>query len=219
MIHLPVAICALLESAINGVLALDTAGASHITPLHGKVVGFEVTDIQLTFVLLFGANGRVTVMGRYDNTADAWVKGSSVALTRMSFAALPNEAVLKGEVAIEGDTHAVAAVSRFLKGIDIDWEEQLSRFTGDIVAHQVGRAVRGLSSWINDVGTSLRSDLSEYLRYETKWLPDAETVQQHLLEVDRIRHDVERLQVRIQRLQVGRQSRTAKADVGPEATA
>ena len=211
MIKLPVAVCAVLESAINGLLQLDDAGTHGLAPLHGKVVGLQISDFSIELLLLFGDDDTVTVMGQYDNKVDAWIKGSSVSLTRMGLLENPNDLVLSGDVVIEGDVDAAGAVRRFLNTINIDWEEHLSRLTGDIVAHQVGRTTRGLLKWLSDASVSLRTDMSEYLRYETGLVADVDEVAGFLQQVDQTRNDVERLQVRISRLQdkVNQRSKTS----------
>ena len=113
MIRLPITICAILESAINAMLQLDDASTQSWTVLQGKVVGIKLTDVNMELFLLFGDDNQVTVMGQFDNKVDAWVKGSTVSLTRMGLVDNPNELVLKGDVAIEGDVQAASAVRQF----------------------------------------------------------------------------------------------------------
>ena len=39
---------------------------------------------------------------------------------------------------IEGDTHIALALEQLFQKLDIDWEEHLSRFVGDVVAYKIG---------------------------------------------------------------------------------
>ncbi|MBI3774144.1 MAG: SCP2 sterol-binding domain-containing protein [Gammaproteobacteria bacterium] len=86
-------------------------------------------------------------------------------------------------------------------GLDIDWEEHLSRFTGDVIAHQVGNAARSSQRWAQQSGAALLQDAGEYLKYERELLPDRAQVETFMQHVDVLRDDVERLEARVQRLQ------------------
>jgi ubiquinone biosynthesis protein UbiJ len=86
------------------------------------------------------------------------------------------------------------------KRANIDWEEPLSKLFGDSVAHEVGRGVRGLVSWARVASETFSSDLGEYLREERRLTPTQLEVDDFTAHVDRVRDDVERLELRIARL-------------------
>jgi ubiquinone biosynthesis protein UbiJ len=103
-------------------------------------------------------------------------------------------------VSISGDTELGQRFQEFMRALDIDWEEQLSRVSGDIVAHKVGNTVRGFFAWGAQTANSIRQDVREYLQYESHVLPDTREVMAFATEVDKTRDHVERLQARINRL-------------------
>ena len=43
-----------------------------------------------------------------------------------------------------GDIYVAQSFSALLKDLDVDWEEQLSRYTGDVVAHQTFTSMRAM---------------------------------------------------------------------------
>ena len=100
---------------------------------------------------------------------------------------------------ITGDLESAQALQDILGDTDIDWEEHLSSLVGDVVAHQVGRGVRGLLNWASGSSASLQEDLSEYLLHEAKLLPDSEDLENFLNKVDTIRSDIERFSIRLDR--------------------
>ena len=105
-----------------------------------------------------------------------------------------------GQVDIQGDLATAQRVQTILANLKIDWEEFLSRYLGDVAAHQIGRAVRGLGGWMNEAGSLIEQDLSEYLQREFGLLP---TRAEHDLFLDRaalLNNDVERFGARVQRL-------------------
>ena len=93
------------------------------------------------------------------------------------------------------------AFERLLKQIDIDWEEMLSRYTGDAIAYQVGNLVRGLKNWGQQSTNAFADDLRDYLQIEAQYLPLPDEVEAFNNAVDDLRAAAERLEMRVQRLQ------------------
>jgi ubiquinone biosynthesis protein UbiJ len=87
-----------------------------------------------------------------------------------------------------------------LDGLDIDWEEHLSHLTGDIVAHKMGNLVRGIFSWGKQTTKILSQDAAEYLQEESRELPNRREVDAFLKNIDILRSDVDRLEMRVSRL-------------------
>ena len=87
-----------------------------------------------------------------------------------------------------------------LGGIDIDWEEQLSRLSGDVLAHRLGTMVRGALDWGRRAKQSLERDVAEYLREETGLNPRQDEVESFVAGVDVLREAVDRLEARLERL-------------------
>ena len=87
-----------------------------------------------------------------------------------------------------------------MKGFEPDWEETISHWCGDTVARKLGNFVRKTSDAIQKGINTFELDVSEYLRYETEAVPDKQEMNEFFSRVEAIRHDVERLKMRIARL-------------------
>ncbi|MCK4586952.1 MAG: hypothetical protein KAU29_06400, partial [Gammaproteobacteria bacterium] len=81
-----------------------------------------------------------------------------------------------------------------------DWEEHLSHVTGDIVAHKMGNLVRGIFSWSKNTTEILGQDAAEYLQEESRELPNRREVDGFLKNIDTLRSDVDRMEMRVSRL-------------------
>ncbi|NOY62884.1 MAG: hypothetical protein GXP10_07015 [Gammaproteobacteria bacterium] len=108
--------------------------------------------------------------------------------------------MLSGAVEIRGDSELGQRFQAILNAIDVDWEEQLSKVTGDVVAHQLGNMARGVNQWLTETADSVAQDVGEYLQEESRDLPHPSQVAQFVADVDQIRMDVDRLDARISRL-------------------
>jgi ubiquinone biosynthesis protein UbiJ len=85
--------------------------------------------------------------------------------------------------------------------MDIDREEQLSRLTGDVIAHQLGNTARRTASALRHGRRTLEQDLGEYLQEELRLLPTRIETENFSTDVSRLVMDTDRLAARIRRLQ------------------
>jgi len=90
---------------------------------------------------------------------------------------------------------------KWIDEMDIDWEEQLSKLTGDFIAHQLGNAARQAGKILQHGRNTLEQDIGEYLQEELRVLPSRIETLNFSTDVSRISMDVERLQARVKRLQ------------------
>lgn len=197
-ILIPEALAAGLEQAINAVVALDPETKRGLAGLSGHIIALDFRGLAPAIFLAPTAEG-VQVLGRLEGEPDARISGTPLALLRMGTGS--SEGLFDGEVHIEGDIELGQRFKRLLDGLDIDWEEQLSRLTGDVVAHQVGNLVRGVTGWLRSATDTIARDAGEYVREELEILPGRGEVGHFLDEVDRVRGDVDRLSARIERLE------------------
>jgi ubiquinone biosynthesis protein UbiJ len=168
-------------------------------------VQVEVTGFGTRIYLIPGTNG-IQLYGDYAGEPDCVLRGTPLALARMGASRQKEEQLFSGEVQIEGDTHLAQAFGDLLGGLEVDWEEQLSRLVGDAAARQVGNRVRAAERWGRRAGDSLTEDVKEYLQEEARLLPGRYEIQAFLDDVDHLRDDVERLTARVERLKKQRKA-------------
>jgi ubiquinone biosynthesis protein UbiJ len=194
----PVVLTAAIENALNGYFSLDARAQSRLAELAGKVIALEITGLELTLYFVPHETG-VQVLGHYADAPDTVIRGTPMALARLSLAEDANRVVLSGDVQIDGNTHAGRVFREALASVDLDWEELLSKAVGDMAAHQIGNALRGLGGWAKRSAGSLRMDVTEYLQEESRDLPTRYEIEDFLNRVDAFRDGVERLAARVAR--------------------
>ena len=199
-----------LEQGLNRLIGLDPEARRRLAVLHGRVVCIDLrgTGIRLYFVP--GHDGRLQVLGSLEGEPDCTLSGSPFDLMRAGDSTDGASQLFSGRVTIEGDTSTAHRFSEAMAALDVDWEEQLSRLTGDIAAHEIGRGVRALLREAERIGRSSRENLSEYLTEEARLLPHRFEVEDFLAEVDRLRDDTERLEARIDLLEKKRRGDTGQ---------
>jgi ubiquinone biosynthesis protein UbiJ len=203
----PPLLLAALEAGINHVLALDPDALARIARLEGDVIAVEVSGTGLTVYAAPGPGG-LMLLGRYEGEAQLTLRGPPGALLRLA----QDPTSLDSGVELAGDTELATRLQAVLSDLEVDWEEQIARLLGDIPAHQLGNLWRGATTWGREARDSLAEDIEDYLKEETRLLPQRHEVDDFLSQVDRLRDDADRAEARIARLE-----RRARESDGPTA--
>lgn len=195
------------ESALNGLLRLDPEFLDALAPLQDTVVLIQITEVDQTLWLQLGTEG-ITLLDRGDfeglrpdGSADVSFSGSVPAMLRMVAAMRRGASPVGDDVRITGDLSVLEHLRDAFQRLDLDFEEFLSRYVGDIAAHEMGRAARAFLSWSRRTRDILLTDTGEYLVEELELSPPGFELEDFAVEVDRLRDDVERLEKRVARLQ------------------
>ena len=194
--QLPLPATLALQTAANAVLSLDERTRSRLRKLQGKVVEVHLLGLDLHLYVLIHAD-RLEVLNFFDGDVDAIIRGAPMAMASMG---LSTRALFEGEVEIDGDIECGTQFKRLIESLDIDWEEHLSQFTGDIAAHQMGNAVRRTRTWLDRTVQAFGEDLGDYLREEALLTPTESECDAFQTDVDTLRSDVDRLAQRIERV-------------------
>jgi ubiquinone biosynthesis protein UbiJ len=188
-----------IERLLNHYLQLDAGTMQRMAQLDGRCIGIELRPVGIRFYILPGHAG-VRVEGQSEQV-DTMLHGTPLAMARLGFGDNTGKALFSGDVTITGDVETGQSFKAILDDIDIDWEEQLSRLTGDVIAHQTGNTFRKLGSILSKGSATLQQDLAEYLKEEVRLVPARIEVENLAAEISRVRTDTDRLEARVRRLQ------------------
>lgn len=195
---LPLLAATALEKALNQCLRLDAESLRKVTALEGKVIAVVITGFGIQFYLVPTTSG-LRIQSVFEGAPDVTLRGGPVTLLRLSASKHPSSLFGDG-MSIEGDIDLGRRVQSILDGLDIDWEEQLSKLTGDVVAHQVGNLFRGAQRWQRQAVDTIERDVVEYFQHESRDLVMPLEMKEFLDQVDALRLDSDRLEQRFKRL-------------------
>ncbi len=148
----------ILERALNFLLATHPID---IQPLEGKKVHFSLQDFPLEMNFIC-TNNRIFV------TTDAAINTDvNITLQSSVFLALfqgedLTELLRQDKIVIHGDVKTAQLLVDLLQQVNIDLEELLSKYTGDVVAHQVGKLAKKIKSSDNPIG-SIKDGITHFL--------------------------------------------------------
>ena len=177
---------------------MDPECFQELSGLSGKVISLEFINTDLTIYLFPHAEG-IGLKNSYEGDVHVRVRGTPADMLAFLVSS-ENNSSLSPNMEIIGDVGLAQQFQQIMKRIDIDWEEQLSHWVGDTLAHKLGNAVTGMLDFAKETKKTLELDVSEYLRYEKEVLPVQSEVDQFTCEVDKLRNDAERLKVRLDKL-------------------
>jgi len=193
-----------LESAFNRYLLLDPAAGNRLAGLEGRVIALELRGLDLMLVFRVQGQG-IAFIDEPELTPDTVLRGTPLGITRLGLGrGNATGTLFSGDVEIAGDVETGQAFKAVLDAIDIDWEEQLSRLTGDLLAHQMGNAARHAGSWLDHARLTLERDLSEYLQEELRVVPTRIEIENFIEDIGRLGMDTDRLEARLRRLLAAR---------------
>ncbi len=190
-----------LERALRSYLQWDPETLAKVVALSGKVIKVELTGWSLILYLCPGADG-LAIRNSYEGEVHASIKGSPLSLLRVGMAAPHKKAQRMGSLEINGDVELAQTVSQIMQNCQVDWEEPLSRVTGDLLAHQISSIGRRFMGWSREAADQTCQNISEYLQEELHLLPPRHEIEEFFTDVYRLGDDVERVAARIQRMRV-----------------
>jgi ubiquinone biosynthesis protein UbiJ len=188
------------ETALNQYLALDEDVSLFLSPIAGKVITINILPFN-EIVYLCPTEDEIQVLENYVGKVDATISGTLSALGLMGLSSTPMRSIFSGEVVIEGDTQVAHKFQQLFEKLDIDLEEKLSQFTGDVIAHKIGNFSRSAQNWIDETVETFKLNSKDFLQEETRDLPTETEANILNHQIDEIRSDFDRLSARIALLQ------------------
>jgi ubiquinone biosynthesis protein UbiJ len=188
-----------LETTLNKYLNLDEDIGFFLAPLAGKVIAVTIQPFDET-IYLCPTPESIQLLDNIPDQPDTRFTGSVFALGLMGLSSKPMRSIFSGEVKIEGDMNTGRRFQELFAKLDIDLEEKLSHYTGDIIAHQMGQFFRAGQNWAKNSIETFRLNISEFLQEETRDLPAGPEIDIFYRQVDELRTRFDWLQSRIERL-------------------
>jgi ubiquinone biosynthesis protein UbiJ len=178
--------------ALNHLLDAEPWARERLAPFAGETVELRNPPFPtLRFVILPG--GRVEAGGEEPALTVTLKPDALFNLAR------GNEYFMRS-VDVAGDARLAAEVMTLVRHLRWDFEEDLSTLLGDVAAHRLANAARALAAWQLDALRRLTESLADYAVEEKRVLIGRSEMDRFAADVSDVRHGIERLEKRVQRL-------------------
>jgi ubiquinone biosynthesis protein UbiJ len=191
-----------IESELNRCIGESTAARELLARLQGTSFAVHVEGLGLTAVL--HADGERLRVDSDALGATAALRAAPLDLLRLLGADGGVSGVKRTRAELKGDLEVAERYAKLLKLARPDLEEEVSKWLGDVPAHALGEAARGMRAWLERARSALRMNVAEYLQEESRALPAPLEAQAFYSDVERLRDDVERAAARLARLERSR---------------
>lgn len=183
---------------LNRSIQDSAAARRQLERLDGQSLCIEIEGIGLR-MNVSARDGELTMSLGDGTDASAALTGAPLELARLAGPGAIGR-IGAGNATLTGRLEVAEGFAELFRLADPDLEEELSHWVGDIAAHRIGRAARGLAAWVRRAARAVEEDLSEYLREESRLLPRSAETDEWSSGVDRLSDAVERTEQRLERL-------------------
>lgn len=184
----------------NHLLALDDHVMDSCAEMQGRCIAIEVTDLGFKLYCHPGNWGIRLSRNPPAREIDACISGRVMALINLATQDDKISTSMQERVSFQGDVALAQKLQTIIGSLDIDWEEALSRHSGDLIAHQVQLRLRAAASLLRQTADSLLQNSSEYLREEARLTPTRVEFDGFATQTTELKHRVDYCQARLQQL-------------------
>ncbi len=183
------------ESLINRNIATSARARGLLAQVAGRSIEIRVAATPLRLRVSAGTEG-ITIASGGDAAADATIEATPFTFARLATGDTM-QTLRAGGAQVSGDAEIAQAFQKLFEAARPDWEDELSRVTGDVAAHRLAGLARGAVAFGLRARDTLAQNVAEYLTEESRDLPVRLEVDEFLAEVDRLREATDRLEARI----------------------
>lgn len=208
--HLPAellqAFCIPAEAAINHVLRYDPVALRQLGRSQGRLLAIVIDGAIPVRVRVLDNGISLSAGNNYEETsaeaiADATLSGSLSDFLALARADDKANTLINSAIDMDGDSEFAIGLTRVAQQLDIDWEAVIEPATGSLLAHQLGKGLRGLLKWGKSTAATYRVAVKDYLEDEAQLVTPKPLIAQFADDVDDLKLATDRLAARIERLQ------------------
>ncbi len=188
-----------LQGLLNRRLDDSSQARALCRQLEGKTLALQLAPEAVRgdlAIFLSVADERIRVRAEFDAEPDIIVATGLTGLLGLA-SDHTEQAIRDGRVIFFGDADTAQAFQQLLQLTRPDWEEELSRLTGDAAAHQVGNLFRSGLGFGKKLFATVSRNAAEFLQEESRDLPSQPEVKKWMSDIDKLREDTDRLEAKI----------------------
>jgi len=186
----------ILEYIINKFIISQPESLEFLATLNNKTLSITCSNWPDLTVYCVFSDTRINLTHTKPEHLDVIITAPLLGLIKLAINQQTTD--LRAEnIAIHGDILTAELIQKLLFNLNIDWEEELSKYTGDVIAHQAILLIKHLKAYNKDTSSSLLAMLTEYLQEEAKLLPTHFETDEFMQAVDQLRMQVDRLEARV----------------------
>lgn len=186
-----------VAATLNHLLASAPWARQALLRHSGQTAAFALPPVEVVLTVAADGSVRAATPGAVADLRIALTPGTALRV-------LAGDLPVAQAAHVEGDTGFAATVRLLAQHLRWDYEEDMSRVLGDVLAHRAAAGLRAVAALPADARRRLARAGVEYATEEVRLLPPKAEVEVWLAAVDELRDAVERLDKRLDLLERGR---------------
>lgn len=162
-------VCAAIETGLKKLQAQAGDYYSRQRQLHGKVFRIQLSQLSWPLYLVFAKE--IQVLSRYEGDVDVSLHADATTLYRVSEGANLTELIKQDKLKLEGDLNLLQSFSQYLRDIEFDFAEPISRYLGDGPTHKLISTGHQAKGFALEVLRKTRSHLGQLAVEEYRLAP------------------------------------------------
>ncbi|KKO44563.1 hypothetical protein WG68_14790 [Arsukibacterium ikkense] len=188
---LPQLLCGTAEKLCHSLISMDSGAAARLKKLQGKQLAFTLREFKLRLVLTAGTDR--LLFNQHHEVVDCAISTDLASLRQLRDASQLTRLIKADALQIDGDIQVAQQYSYFLQSLNPDWQEALSGYVGDALAHKIGLSIRQLQHYLSDKASLLDQSVTMLAQDELLLTPGSLELQQFSQQVSELSARVERL--------------------------
>ena len=190
--------CAAIEMGLKQLQTQAGDAYARQRQLHGKVFRIQLTQLNWPIYLVFAKE--IQVMSRYEGDVDVSLHADATTLYRVSEGANLTELIKQDKLKLEGDLNLLQSFSQYLRSIEFDFAEPISRYLGDGPTHKLISTSHQAKGFALEVLRKTRSHLGQLAIEEYRIAPHRIELIHFCDQMDDLVSDTRTLEQRIAKL-------------------
>lgn len=188
-----------LNKAINSYLNLDPESKMRVKKLSGKAIAIELLPFHFRFQCVFSEDN-VEVFSDESIETETQIRGTPLQMMGVMINKDNRQQFFAEDITITGNAELGQQVIALFDELQIDWEEHMAQFVGDVPAYHVSRLMKKMGGWLRHSENSFSQDVNEYIHEEAGLFPSNEAFQDFFNDIDALRMDVDRAEIKIKKM-------------------
>lgn len=185
-----------IENIMNRALKSDSDALAKIASLKNQVLKINCDDWRMRFFIILSPQG-LQFHSKYAGEVNTMITGTLNNFLHIFMKGADTKSLFNYPINVEGNTHNIEVLRDVFRNIDIDFEEKLSHYVGDSLAHKLCFYLKNTKQCLKKSVENIENQTKEYIHYEAKNLISKKQVEQFYADVATLRDDVERFEARI----------------------
>jgi len=187
------------QTQLNRWVDQSSAAQQERAALEGRSLCVEIENTRLRALL--SVESQRACFAFHDEQIDADIVVRAGAFDLLELLRASSVAQLSGgSIEFRGSLRIAEQFAKMLRLARPQLEDELAGWLGGVPAHALARTIDAGLGWSTQASHAVMLDVVEYLQLESRELPVPDEIAQFMLEVERLRDDVERIAQRIDRL-------------------